>query len=150
MNENILERWGRSKKPLQEVKQEVQLWVQPQQLNTKIRQYFTDAAKSVDGGAWLDRPETPTSAELLDTDTASSGSSDIVEIVPNKPRGAWESQGKLSSLRATSRALRVDFGTQTRTLQLNTSSCARMLSSLCVMRSARCVSLPQGLKTRTR
>ena len=94
MNEDLLERFGRSRRGVRTETQEAQLWISPPALNTNIRQYFIDSKKQVDGGAWLDRPEIPSSSEVLDTDTGSSSSSDIVEIVPNKPEGAWESKGE--------------------------------------------------------
>lgn len=90
MNENLLERFGRSRRGVRDERQQIQLMVQPQRLNTKIREYFVDATKPTDGGAWLDRPEVPTSAEVLDTD---GGSSDEVAIEPNRPRGAFLSIG---------------------------------------------------------
>lgn len=93
MNENLIERFGRSSKAFRPENNATDLWILPPQLNLKIRQYFEDSKKPVDGRSWLERPEVPTSAEVLDTDTNSSSSSDIVEIVPNRPTGAWESKG---------------------------------------------------------
>ncbi|KAK3117984.1 hypothetical protein LTR53_000136 [Teratosphaeriaceae sp. CCFEE 6253] len=94
MNEGLFERFGRSRRTVRPSGEEAEIWIRPPQLNLKVRQYFQDAKKPVEGGSWLDRPEIPTSGEILDTDaaTTSSGSSDIVEIVPNKPVGAWESK----------------------------------------------------------
>ncbi|KAK5123677.1 hypothetical protein LTR85_002313 [Meristemomyces frigidus] len=94
MNENIVERFGRSRNGVRTETNKVEVWLQPPTLNTNIRQYFDDAKKHVDGGSWLGRPEVPTLEEVLDTDVGSSTSSDIVEIVPNKPTGAWESKGE--------------------------------------------------------
>ena len=66
-----------------------------QRLNLKVRQYFEDAKKPVDGGPWLGWSEIPTSGELLDIDTDSSPNSSVMEIVPNKLQRAWGSKGKL-------------------------------------------------------
>ncbi|KAI7710025.1 hypothetical protein KC353_g9964 [Hortaea werneckii] len=60
----------------------------PQRLNSHIREYFTDAAKTVSKSAWASRPEITTSAET----GGNSSTSDIIEIVPNKRHGAWESK----------------------------------------------------------
>ncbi|KAK6392349.1 hypothetical protein LTR65_003805 [Meristemomyces frigidus] len=89
MNEHIAERFGRSRNGVRTETEEVQVWIKPQKLNANIRQYFDDAKRPVDGGSWLDRPEIPSSGEVLDTDTGSATSSDIVEIVPNRPQEAY-------------------------------------------------------------
>ena len=65
----------------------------PQQLNVKVREYFTDSKKPVDGGAWLDRPEIPTSAEVLDIEKGGSTSSGEVELNANLTKGEWPSKG---------------------------------------------------------
>lgn len=70
---------------------------QSQQLNSRIREYFADAPKTVPNSAWTSRPEIPTSAEVLDEEGGNSSNSDIIEIVPNKRYGAWESKGKPNS-----------------------------------------------------
>ncbi|KAK5115668.1 hypothetical protein LTR62_000757 [Meristemomyces frigidus] len=107
MNEHLTERFGRSKQGHRPEKEQAEVWVQPQQLNIKIRQYFEDLKqRPQDGGPWLLRPEIPTSGELLDTDENGSASSAVVEIVPNQPRGAWES--KESYLSAQYELLRED------------------------------------------
>ncbi|KXL47135.1 hypothetical protein M433DRAFT_64459 [Acidomyces richmondensis BFW] len=85
--------------------------------NPLIREYFKEAEKPVDGGSWLDRPEFPTADEVLDTDVHSLGSSDIVELVPNKPKGAWESVG--AYLGALSELQREDGVRPTREAVLN-------------------------------
>lgn len=87
MNEDLLERFGRAKKGVRSQTQKVEVWLQPAKLNTRIREYCEQEA--ADGGSWLSRPEIPTTAELMDTDTSSSASSDIVEIATNKPVGAF-------------------------------------------------------------
>lgn len=88
-----MERFGRSRRGVKPGQNQAHIWVLPQKLNLKVRQYFDDAKKAVDGGQWLHRPEIPTSGEIMDTDTTSSTSSDIVELTANKPRGAWGSKG---------------------------------------------------------
>lgn len=92
MNEQLQERFGRSRRAFKEERAQVELWAMPQKLNLKVREYFEDAKKVVDGGPWLDRPEIPSSKEVLDTETESTSSSDNVEIIPNRPKGAWESK----------------------------------------------------------
>lgn len=93
MNENIVERWSRLPWASERRMDTAEAFIAPPALNKRIRKYFEDAEKPVDGGSWLSRPEFPTCGEVLDTDTHSSGSSDIVELIPNKPKGAWESKG---------------------------------------------------------
>ena len=68
--------------------------MQPQQLNMKVREYFTDSKKPVDGGAWLHRPEIPTSEEVLDIEKGGSTSSGEVELNANLIKGQWPSKGK--------------------------------------------------------
>ncbi|KAK5720360.1 hypothetical protein LTR17_015077 [Elasticomyces elasticus] len=92
MNENLVERFGRQRRAARTIGDQALVWVVPPQLNRKIREYYDESKKTVDGGPWLDRPEVPTSAEILDTDIISSNSSDIVELVPNRPKGAWETK----------------------------------------------------------
>ena len=98
MNEDLLERFARSKKALKKGRDlepdQAQVWILPQQLNLKVRKYFEDANKPVDGGRWLNRPEIPTSGEVLDIDVDGSSNSGVVEIVPNRPQGQWESKGE--------------------------------------------------------
>lgn len=95
MNETLLERFSRSKQANRSPRGQAAVWLLPQRLNLKVRQYFEDTKKPVDGGPWLDRPEIPTSGEVLDTDTDNSPNSSVVEIVPNKLQGAWGSKGEL-------------------------------------------------------
>ena len=97
MNENLSERFGRSRKAFRPAREEANVWILPQKLNPKVSEYFEAAKKPVDGGPWLDRPEIPTSGEVLDRDTDGGSSSSVVEIVPNRPEGAWESKGDLPS-----------------------------------------------------
>lgn len=92
MNEHLLERFGRSKKGTRHETQRVEVWLQPAKLNSRIRDYF--AGEAADGRKWLSRPEIPSSDELMDTDTNSSASSDIVEIAANRPTGAFEDKQK--------------------------------------------------------
>ena len=95
MNEHLTERFGRSKKFVKTPTAQAQVWIKPQQLNEKVRQYFDPPTKPVAGGHWLKRPEIPSSAEVLDKDTGGSTSSSEVELLPNRKKGAWESKGKL-------------------------------------------------------
>lgn len=74
------------------------MWMLPQRLNEKIREYFQDPTTPVSGGEWLKRSEIPTSEEILDKDITSTGvstggSSDVV-LIPNKRKGAWQSKGE--------------------------------------------------------
>lgn len=95
MNEHIQERFGRSRNAFKTPRDQAQVWIIPQQLNEKVRQYFDPPKKPVAGGHWLKRPEIPSSAEVLDKDTGGSTSSSEVELVPNRKKGAWESKGEL-------------------------------------------------------
>lgn len=96
MNENLVERFKRGKGGNYAHQTRVELRVLPQKLNNKIRQYYEPSKKPIEAGPWLDRSEAPTSAEILDVDTDNSSNSDIVEIVPNRETGGWESTGELS------------------------------------------------------
>ena len=66
-----------------------------EKLNLKVQEYYQPAQKPLSAGPWLDRPELPTSAEVLDID-GDSESSDVVEIAPNKIEGPWKSKGESS------------------------------------------------------
>ena len=90
-NEHISEKFTRSRVPARSGDEAV-VWVQPPRLNEKIRDYFEAAKAPVKGGSWLDCPEVPTSEEVLDIVTEGTSDS-VVEIVPNRPKGAWESKG---------------------------------------------------------
>ena len=92
MNEDLVERLRRSRPP-RPAREQAEVWIMPQKLNLKVREYFDPAKKPVQGGPWLDRPEIPTSGEVLDIESESSSSSGPVEIVPNRPKGAWEDKG---------------------------------------------------------
>ncbi|TKA63203.1 hypothetical protein B0A55_11028, partial [Friedmanniomyces simplex] len=93
MNENLVERFGRSRRAVRPENEQAEVWILPPQLNPKVREYFEDSKRPIDGGAWVSRPAVPSSAEILDTDIVTTSSADVVEIVPNKPKGAWESKG---------------------------------------------------------
>jgi len=97
MNENLVERFGRARKGTRPVHGQAQLWLQGPQLNLQVRQYFATSNQAAAGPEWTQRPELPTSAEILDTDSGSA-SSEVVEIVPNRPTGAWESKGQSRAL----------------------------------------------------
>jgi helicase required for RNAi-mediated heterochromatin assembly 1 len=96
MNEHLAEPFGHSGRAIQPTAgpQQAQVWLVPQQLNLRIREYFEQAQKPVDGGAWLDRPEIPASAEVLDTETGGSHTSSEVALMCNRRKGAWNSKGK--------------------------------------------------------
>ena len=94
MNEHLTERVARSRKGFKPEKESADVWILPQRLNLKVREYFENANKPVDGGPWLDRPEIPTSREILDFDSEGSTSSSVVELVANKPKGGWASKGE--------------------------------------------------------
>lgn len=99
MNEQLTERFGRSRSAFKPERDQAQIWILPQRLNEKIRQYFEESNSPVAGGEWLTRSEIPTSEEILDEDPSSTGgstggSSDVF-VTPNKKRGAWESKGGL-------------------------------------------------------
>jgi helicase required for RNAi-mediated heterochromatin assembly 1 len=94
MNEHLPERFRGARRGVKTETGEVHVWILPQQLNPKVRQYFEDARKAVDGEAWLERPEVPTTAEVLVTDPRLATFSNVVAIVPNKPIGAWKSKGQ--------------------------------------------------------
>ena len=98
MNKNLVDRFGRSRRAFRDDRDQAQVWILPQRLNLKVRQYFEDANKPVDGGHWLHRSEIPTSAEVLDKDTGGSTSSSEVELVPNLRKGPWGSKGELPSV----------------------------------------------------
>ncbi|GAB7362881.1 hypothetical protein MBLNU230_g3183t1 [Neophaeotheca triangularis] len=89
MNESLIEKWGKSKKASGPAGQRADVWLLPQRLNLAVREYYEKAPPPSNG--WTARPEVPTSAEVLDTD-GDSADSEVVEIVPNKREGAWESK----------------------------------------------------------
>ncbi|RMZ33255.1 hypothetical protein D0859_02627 [Hortaea werneckii] len=93
MNESLVERFRAGTRDSHFGGQEVLFSALPQQLNLRIREYFMDAAKTTSDSAGTTRPEIPTSAEVLDEESGNTSStSDIIEIVPNKRHGAWESK----------------------------------------------------------
>lgn len=95
MNEDLIERFERSKYSNSRWSPEkVDIWVLPPKLNRLVSEYYQEPRKPLDAGPWLDRPELPTSDEVMDRDGGNASSSDIVDIVPNRPQGAWESKGK--------------------------------------------------------
>lgn len=93
MNEHLSERFGRSRRAVKPPPAQAQVWLIPQQLNLKIREYFIQSQKPVDGGAWLSRPEIPPSSEVLDTESSGSHSSSEVAVACNRKKGAWASKG---------------------------------------------------------
>ena len=96
MNEDLLERFRRSKGSHRGNKTQVEALLLPPKLNNRVRQYYEPAKKPLEAGPWLHRPEVPTSNEIMDIDNDDSSNPEIVEIVPNRETGGWESQGKFS------------------------------------------------------
>ena len=98
MNEDLIERFKRAKgkMPHRSNTTQTEIWLLPQKLNNRVRQYYEPVKKPSEAGPWLDRPEVPMSDEILDIDSDNSSSSDVVEIVPIRETGGWESQGELS------------------------------------------------------
>jgi helicase required for RNAi-mediated heterochromatin assembly 1 len=95
MNEDLIERFKRTKNGQRGNKIQAEILLLPQKLNNKVRQYYEPAKKPSEAGPWLNRPEIPTSNEIMDIDDDSSNS-EVVEIAPNRETGGWESQGKFS------------------------------------------------------
>jgi hypothetical protein len=97
MNEDLIESWKRKpqfkRKGKEKEKVSVDVLILPQKLNARVRAYFDDTKRPMDAGSWVDRPEFPTAGEILDLESDGSSNSDIVEIVPNRPTGVWESKG---------------------------------------------------------
>lgn len=91
MNEHLQERFRRSTRP-GPGSSTVEVLIQPPRLNPLVREYFQPKQQVQGGGAWLSKTEIPTSEEILDLDTSSQTSSEIVELTPNRPSGAWESK----------------------------------------------------------
>jgi helicase required for RNAi-mediated heterochromatin assembly 1 len=94
MNEDLIERFKRSKQGNPVHRTQVELRILPQKLNNKVSKYFEPLKKPAEAGPWLDRHELPTSSEILDIEADNTSSSDIVEIVPNKETEGWESKGE--------------------------------------------------------
>ena len=96
MNEELIERFKRHKNNPRGNKAQAEVWLLPQKLNNRVRQYYEPSKKPSEAEPWLNRPEMPTSDEIMDIDSDNSSNPDIVEIVPNRETGGWESQGELS------------------------------------------------------
>lgn len=86
MNEGLQERFGRGRDAYRSEEDLDDGRRPPPTLNLNIRAYFDDAKVKGDGGEWLARPEFPSSEEILDTE--------VLGLMPNKPKGPWESKGK--------------------------------------------------------
>lgn len=68
----------------------------PELPNDDIREYFTPKDPPIVGGSWLEKPEFPTPAEIMDGPTGSvKGKGKIIDVEedlrPNKIEGAYES-----------------------------------------------------------
>lgn len=96
MNEDLIERFKRHKGANRSNKTQVEVLLLPQKLNNRVRQYYEPVKNPSQAGPWLNRPELPTSDEIMDIDSDNSSNPDIVEIAPNRETGGWESQGKSS------------------------------------------------------
>lgn len=93
MNEDLIERFTcnrRANAPSRDQSSPMR-----ETLNLKVQEYYHPAQRPLSAGPWLDRPELPTSAEVLDID-GDSESSDAVEIAPNRVEGEWKSKGESS------------------------------------------------------
>ncbi|KAI5361869.1 Putative P-loop containing nucleoside triphosphate hydrolase, DNA2/NAM7 helicase, helicase [Septoria linicola] len=90
MNEHLQERFKRSNKQSSGGSGRAEVWMLPSRLNVQIGRYFDNPV--VTGGGWLAKPELPTAAEVMDLDDDNTSSSTIVEMLPNRPIGPWESK----------------------------------------------------------
>ena len=93
MNEDLIEVFSRNRRAKASNKTSAEESQPPPKVNGDIFKYYQPVQKPADAGRWLDRPELPTSIEIMDMDDDSS-SSDVVEITPNKIEGPWESKGE--------------------------------------------------------
>lgn len=125
MNESLLERFRRSNHGAAPQKANVDVWLLPQKLNRLVRDYYEPTTRPAGAGPWFDRPELPTPAEVLDLDGDGFSNSNIVELVPNRTEGAWESTGTLPTQLPRSWA-RTNLRIQRNTCPLITSYCAKM------------------------
>jgi helicase required for RNAi-mediated heterochromatin assembly 1 len=91
MNENLIECFSRHRRADASNKDHTSML--REKLNVKVQEYYHPAQKPLGAGLWLDRPELPTSAEVMDMDD-DSATSDVVEIAPNNIEGPWESKGE--------------------------------------------------------
>lgn len=86
MNEGLQERFGRGRNAYHPEENSEDGRRPTPTLNLNIRAYFDDSKVKGDGGPWLGRPEFPSAEEILDTE--------VLGLVPNKPKGPWESNGE--------------------------------------------------------
>lgn len=93
MNEVLRERFGRSRNGFAYERDQLELLLLPQKLNMKVREYFEQSKRPVEGGAWLEKPEIPDAEEFAITESDDFSSSSA-EPVCNKRKGAWESKGQ--------------------------------------------------------
>jgi helicase required for RNAi-mediated heterochromatin assembly 1 len=99
VNAHLTERFGRSSAPFEGnsgVPHDDIPTSAPSRINNDIRKYFELAKKPVTAGAWIDKPEIPTSSEILPREKHTFQSSDQAlidigdNIRPHKPEGAYE------------------------------------------------------------
>ena len=93
MNEDLIERFSRHRRADGPSNDRTSML--REKLNPKVQEYYQPAQKPLGAGPYLDRPEIPTSAEVMDMDD-DSATSDVVEIAPNNIEGPWESKGESS------------------------------------------------------
>lgn len=94
MNESILERFERSRRGHRPLTGQAEVMLLQPRLNEGIRQYFQEAKQSIDASSWFQLPEVPSSTEILDIEAGDSNNPSNVELVPNRPKGPWESKGE--------------------------------------------------------
>lgn len=95
MNEHLAERFRGPRRGHQPSNRsqhyQIEATFLPPKLNSKIREYYDDAAAPT-GQEWLLRSEIPGCAEIMDREDGSNTSSDVVELLPNKPIGPFASK----------------------------------------------------------
>lgn len=100
MDEDLTERFGRSRSAFRPQSERAEVWVLPQRLNEKVKGYYDELNSPVAAGEWATRAEIPTSSEIMDEATSSTGGSaggsSEVLIPLNKRKGAWSSKGGLT------------------------------------------------------
>lgn len=126
MNEGLVERFARNRSAhCNSPAPQAGVWLLPQRLNTAVSGYFDSAQKPAQAGAWADRQEIPTSDEILDLPSGDASSSEVVELTPNQPEGAWESKGESRESAGQARPS-LSSCTQTRIWERTTNSSAKM------------------------
>lgn len=65
----------------------------PPKLNPKIFEYTKLVLVGKTRSSWLNRSELPSEEEVLDMENSNESNPSVVEILPNKPVGPWDSKG---------------------------------------------------------